>query len=102
MPDDRPTGAPIPFATWLASVHEILGTAGGAELTADERDVLLDIASTTTGSVNTAHTNSRRCMPTSSSLAPSSSRGAIASSAIPQIGQAPGPSRTTSGCIGHE
>ena len=44
MPEDRPTGAPIPFATWLASVHEILGTAGGAELTADERDVLLDIA----------------------------------------------------------
>ena len=27
MPDDRTSGAPIPYATWLATVHEILGDA---------------------------------------------------------------------------
>jgi len=63
MPDDRPTGAPIPFATWLASVHEILGTAGGAELTADERDVLLDIARIA------AHTSERITAPLTTFLA---------------------------------
>jgi hypothetical protein len=44
MPDDRPSGPAIPSTTWLASVHRILGDAGGAELTADERAALLDIA----------------------------------------------------------
>ena len=45
-------------------------------------------------------TQSRRVMSTSSGLGPSSAVGVIGSSAMPQIGQDPGPSRTISGCIG--
>lgn len=62
MPEDRP-GAPIPYATWLATVHEILGDAGGAELTADERAALLDIARIA------AHTSERITAPLTTFLA---------------------------------
>lgn len=44
MPDDRPSGAAIPLATWLQSVHDAVGTEGGAPLTADEQTALLDLA----------------------------------------------------------
>ena len=47
-----------------------------------------------------AVTKSRRVMSTSSGFGPSSAVGVIGSSAMPQIGQDPGPSRTISGCIG--
>ena len=63
MPEDRPSGAPIPFATWLATVHEILGDAGGAELSADERAALLDIARIA------AHTSERITAPLTTFLA---------------------------------
>ncbi len=58
------------------------------------------IASTTSGTVAAALIHNRRCICRSSGLGASgaTSRG---SRAMPQIGQAPGPSRTTSGCIGH-
>ena len=48
-----------------------------------------------------ALTQSRRVKSTSSGFGPSSPVGTpIGSSAMPQIGQSPGPSRTISGCIG--
>ena len=43
----------------------------------------------------------RRVMSTSSGFGPSSSVTVRGSSAMPQIGHAPGASRTISGCIGH-
>ena len=63
MQEDRPSGAPIPFATWLASVHEIVGSAGGAERSADERAALLDIARIS------AHTSERITAPLTTFLA---------------------------------
>ncbi len=63
MPDDRTSGAVIPYATWLATVHEILGEAGGAELSADERAALLDIARIA------AHTSERITAPLTTFLA---------------------------------
>ncbi len=51
-------------------------------------------------SASGAVTISRRVMSTSSGFGPSSAVGVIGSSAMPQIGQDPGPSRTISGCIG--
>jgi hypothetical protein len=63
MPDDRPSGAAIPYATWLATVHEIIGDAGGPELTADERDALLHIARIS------AHTSERITAPLTTFLA---------------------------------
>ena len=51
--------------------------------------------------MSTAPTQNRRVKSTSSGFGPSSAAGIpIGSSAIPQIGQSPGPSRTISGCIG--
>ena len=58
------------------------------------------IASVTTGRVSAALTQNRRFMSVSSGLASDAPEGAIGSSAIPQIGQSPGRSRRTSGCIG--
>ena len=48
----------------------------------------------------TATIQKRRVMSTSSGLGPSSAVATIGSSAMPQIGQVPGASRTISGCIG--
>ncbi len=42
----------------------------------------------------------RRCIETNSRSGPSSSEGCIGSKAMPHLGQAPGPSWTTSGCMG--
>ena len=47
-----------------------------------------------------AATQNRRVMSTSSGLGPVSSVMSVGSRAMPQIGQAPGPSRTISGCMG--
>src|SRR4029453_10205371 len=60
-----------------------------------------DIASTNSGTVSTALTQNRRVMSISSWSGSSSAAGVIRSSAMPQIGQLPGWSRTTSGCMGH-
>ena len=58
------------------------------------------MSSTTTGTVSAAPIHSRRVMSTSSSFGPWSSVGASGSSAMPQIGQLPGPVWRTSGCMG--
>src|SRR5580704_4921124 len=53
-----------------------------------------------TGSVSAAQTQKRRDISASSGLGGSAEVTVRGSSAIPQIGQAPGPGRTISGCIG--
>jgi len=58
------------------------------------------IASRTSGSVSAAENQKRRFMSRSSWLSSSSGESAFGSSAIPQMGQVPGASRTISGCIG--
>ena len=61
---------------------------------------MLPIASTSSGAVTTALTQNRRVMSTSSGLCSPSAAATRGSSAMPQIGHAPGASRTISGCIG--
>ena len=58
------------------------------------------ISSTNTGSASTRPIQNRRVMSASSGLGPLSRVTFIGSSAMPQIGQLPGPSWRTSGCIG--
>jgi hypothetical protein len=53
-----------------------------------------------TGVVRTRLIQKRRVMSTNSGFGPSSMTTVVGSSAIPQIGQSPGSSRTTSGCMG--
>ena len=44
MPDDRPTDQAPDAASWLRSVHALLGTSAGAALTPGEQAALLDLA----------------------------------------------------------
>jgi hypothetical protein len=62
--------------------------------------IMSAIAMRKTGAPNTSASQKRRVMSTSSGFGASSSVTTRGSSAIPQIGQAPGWSRTISGCIG--
>ena len=55
---------------------------------------------TSSGNDSTTPTQKRRVISASSGLPASPAVGVIGSSAMPQIGQLPGPSRTISGCIG--
>jgi hypothetical protein len=59
------------------------------------------VSSTTSGSESAAETQRRRVMSRSSGLSSSVAAGTLGSSAIPQIGQVPGASRTIWGCMGH-
>ncbi len=59
-----------------------------------------NIASTSVATLSGRVHQKRRRKSVSSGFSPSSSEGIIGSSAMPQIGQVPGPSRTISGCIG--
>ena len=58
------------------------------------------MSSATTGTVSAPPIHSRRVMSASSSFGPWSSVTSSGSSAMPQIGQLPGPTWRTSGCIG--
>ena len=59
------------------------------------------MAMTRSGTVSTAPTANRRRKSTSSGFGPSSAAGTpFGSSAMPQIGQSPGPTCSISGCIG--
>ena len=59
------------------------------------------IARKKTGMVKTSPNQKRRVMSVSSGFSPSSAETVCGSSAIPHLGQSPGPSCSTSGCIGH-
>jgi hypothetical protein len=58
------------------------------------------IETPSSGTVNIPATQVRRVKSTSSGFGPSSSEGSSGSSAIPHIGQVPGPSCRICGCIG--
>ena len=58
------------------------------------------MAITTTGTVNPIAIQSRRVMSRSSGDPVSSTVTSMGSSAMPQIGQSPGPTCTISGCMG--
>jgi hypothetical protein len=59
------------------------------------------MAMSTTGTARPAATHRRRVMSRSSGFSPVSSTVAVlGSSAMPHLGQSPGPSCSTSGCIG--
>src|SRR3954469_3187582 len=58
------------------------------------------ISSATMGSVSNTPIQNRRVMSVSSGFGPVSAVGVSGSSAMPQIGQEPGPSCRTTGCIG--
>src|SRR5215510_8207190 len=60
-----------------------------------------NMESSKTGSDNAALIQKRSRMESYSGSASTSAKTSIGSSAIPQIGQVPGPICTTSGCIGH-
>ena len=62
--------------------------------------IMSDIARRKTGSVKARHTQNRRVIKTNSGFASSAAATVRGSKAMPQMGQNPGPSRTTSGCIG--
>ncbi len=59
-----------------------------------------DMAMARSGTVRASPAQNRRVMSRSSGLTSSSSVTTRGSSAMPQIGHAPGPGRTISGCIG--
>src|SRR5262245_57024282 len=59
------------------------------------------IARMSSGAVSTAEIQKRRFMSVSSGFSTSSAVTVRGSRAMPQIGQAPGPSRTICGCMGH-
>ena len=63
-------------------------------------DQMPPISSAKTGSVKASPIQKRRVMSTSSWLGPASAPTRTGSSAMPQIGQEPGPTWRTSGCIG--
>ncbi len=58
------------------------------------------MSSATTGTVSAPPIQNRRVMSKSSAFGPWSSVTSAGSSAMPQIGQLPGPTWRTSGCIG--
>ena len=58
------------------------------------------MASISNGRAKATLTQKRRDMSVNSALSSGLATGVIGSSAMPQIGQLPGPSRTISGCIG--
>ena len=58
------------------------------------------ITQTSSGSESAALTQKRQVMSRSSSLGRSSTLTTLGSSAMPQIGQSPGPTCSISGCIG--
>src|SRR6202020_3565163 len=63
-------------------------------------EIMSDIPRKRTGIVSATLTQKRRVIETSSGFSSCSATAVLGSSAIPQIGQDPGPSRTISGCIG--
>ena len=58
------------------------------------------ISSRNTGTASASPTRKRRVMSASSGFGPTSAVASSGSSAMPQIGQVPGPTCRTSGCIG--
>ncbi len=90
---------PPQSTTALARTNCIQGDAAG--LTTPPATTISPIATTTTGTVRTAETTSLRVKSFSSGFSAGAppAGGASGSRAMPQSGQLPGPSETTSGCM---
>src|SRR5262245_40472963 len=92
-------GRPHHNTTGVASASSIhLVAAGPIQFAGERRAAIESIAIANSGVLNITLTQSRRFMSASSGLASSSAATLLGSSAIPQIGQFPGSSRTISGC----
>ncbi|MGY3440277.1 hypothetical protein ACVW17_000278 [Bradyrhizobium sp. USDA 4473] len=91
-------GAPAHSTTGVASTNEIQFDQPIGTRCISPR--WLPISSTNTGKVSARPIQNRRVISISSGSGPSSSETCSGSSAMPQIGQEPGPTWRTSGCIG--
>ncbi len=95
-------GRPLQRTTGVAKTSSIHPRSVGECIRSSGRPGMYSrIAIRTSGIVRTTPIRNRRVMSASSTFSTSSVAPAIGSRAMPQIGQLPGPSRTTSGCIGH-
>jgi len=94
-------GQPAQSTTGLASTHcSQTETPAGTTSCRCSQGRWAPIASTITGTVSTTLTQKRRVMSMRSGFGPASAVIAKGSSAMPQIGQLPGPFRRRYGCIG--
>ena len=93
-------GQPAQNTTGVASARPSQLIAAPRAIVSRPPAAMSAIATTTIGAASAAAIRKRRVMSTSSGFGPSSSVAVIGSSAIPQIGHAPGPSCTICGSIG--
>src|SRR5437867_6563317 len=77
-----------------------LSQRGGKEIFMDSGMAISDIARSRSGAVRLRLIQNRWLISASSGLTSSTAAGVLGSRAMPQMGQEPGASRTTSGCIG--
>src|SRR6478672_8831923 len=94
------TGQPAQSTTGVASTSWAHDDADGETTSPRAGTRWPPISSRTTGTDRASATRNLRVMSVSSGLGPVSAVASTGSRAIPQIGQAPGPYRRTSGCIG--
>ena len=93
QPDQRMTGVPSTNSAHIAGYSPIQPRTA--------RPTYSPIARISSGTVSTKPTQNRRVKSMSSGFGPSSAAGIpFGSSAMPQIGQSPGPTCSISGCIG--
>ncbi len=93
-------GQPPQSTTGVASTSSSQVSVRGVASHSKESPTTPPMATITSGTVSAALTQKRRVMSASSGFSSSSSVTVVGSSAMPQMGQSPGASRTTSGCIG--
>ena len=97
----RKNGQPHHSTTGVARASSSQTAARGAISAANAAGARSrPIANASSGNDSATPTQNRRVMSRNSGLAASPADGVIGSSAMPQIGQLPGPSRTICGCIG--
>jgi len=95
-------GQPPQRTTGAASMSSIHSRAVTFSRPTTSGIAMPPISRARSGAVSTTPIQKRRVMSTSSALGPSSSAtGSRGSSAMPHLGQLPGPTWRTSGCIGH-
>ena len=95
-------GQPPHSTTGAASTSWIQSAAAGSIRRVRAGAIISPMENAKTGTVRTRLTQNRRVMSTSSGLGPSSAAsGSSGSSAMPHLGQGPGPTWRISGCMGH-
>ena len=102
--EDQPrwkNGQPAQKTTGVASRSWIQGwAAAGSQASKETPGIISPMASANSGAVRTALPQKRRLMAASSGSTSSAGGSVRGSKAMPHLGQGPGASRTTSGCIG--